>query len=110
MKKLALTAIAASVMTANVAFAEADVYGKVNLSLNKIDAETNSTDTQDNIELVSHASRLGFKGDAAVTEGLKALAKIEYEVAADGDLFGANTENVFKARNVYVGVKGDAWG
>ena len=114
MKKLVMTLVATSVLTANVAMAETKVYGKINLSVNQTQVEVDGTDTQDNFELVSHASRLGFKGDAEIIEGLTALAKIEYEVAADGDRFkskNANTSNdsPFKARNVYVGVEG-GWG
>ena len=110
MKKITLTLAAASVMAANVAIADAKVYGKVNLSVNQVEEKADKETVEDNLQLVSHASRLGFKGDTAITESLKALAKIEYEVAADGDLFGESTENVFKARNVYVGVEGDSWG
>ena len=92
MKKITLTLAAASVMSANVAIADAKVYGKVNLSVNQVEEKADKETVEDNLQLVSHASRLGFKGDTAITESLKALAKVEFEVAADGDLFGENTE------------------
>ena len=113
MKKIVMTAVASSIMLANFVMADTDVYGKINLSLNSVQAEENGDDTLDSIEVVSHASRLGFKGDIDITDNLKALAKIEYQVAADGDLFDLDKDGVndspFKARNVYVGVEGN-WG
>ena len=113
MKKLVMTLMASSVLTANVALADTTVYGKINLSVNQTQVEEGGTDTQDNLELVSHASRLGFKGDTEITEALKAIAKIEYEVSADGDglknAVNGEREEIFTARNVYVGVEGD-WG
>ncbi len=113
MKKLVMTLMASSVLTANVALADTTVYGKINLSVNQTQVEEGGTDTQDNLELVSHASRLGFKGDTEITEALKAIAKIEYEVSADGDglknAVSGEREEIFTARNVYVGVEGD-WG
>ena len=113
MKKITLTLAAASIMTANIAMADAKVYGKINLSVNKVEEKEDGNKTEDNLQLESHASRLGFKGDSEISENLKALAKIEYEVSADGDaLKNAATgqrEEIFTARNVYVGVEG-GWG
>jgi predicted porin len=106
MNKLTMTLIATSVLSANITLAETKVYGKINLSLNKVDEELNKVDVEDNFQLVSHASRLGFKGDADILDGLKALAKIEYEVGADD---GKADDDELKARNIYVGVQGD-WG
>ena len=81
MKKIILSAAAVSALMANQAMAEVDVYGKINLSLNKVDIENKSDPSKDvdNLQLVSHASRLGFKGDTEITPELKALAKIEYD-------------------------------
>lgn len=108
MNKLTMTLIATSILSVNIALADAKVYGKVNLTLNTIDEENDGDTVKDNIELKSNASRLGFKGDADLTDNLKAVAKIEYEVGADDGVADDDGDEL-KARNVYAGLKGD-WG
>ena len=46
-----------------------DVYGKANVTIN---------DTEDNIELNSNASRIGFKGSADLGGGLQAIYNFEF--------------------------------
>ena len=77
------------------------VYGKVNLSLNNNDYEDASGETEvDNWELNSNASRVGVKGSYGLTDTVKAIYKLEYEVDVDGD------GDTFKQRNTYVGIQG----
>jgi predicted porin len=105
-----LAALPAAILVANNALASAEVYGKVNITLNKYDSDADlrsltvapfKGDTQDNWELESNASRLGFKGDEDLGEsGLKAVYKLEYETQVDD----GSTE--FKQRNIYGGVQG----
>lgn len=89
------------------------VYGKVNVTLNQytfddIKGATAATSTsvngQDNWQLESNASRLGVKGDVPLTESLKAVYKLEYEVFVDG-----SSSNAFTQRNTYAGLQG-SWG
>jgi predicted porin len=71
----------------------------------------------DNWQVNSHASRLGFKGEEDLGNGLSATFKVEYEVNPDSD--NENTVDVpgfgevsdggtagIKRRNQYVGLKG----
>ncbi|CAH0993293.1 Major outer membrane protein P.IB [Sinobacterium norvegicum] len=93
---LAITAVAG--MTATTAFADTDVtvYGKLNVSVQNVDDGSDST-----TELQSNASRLGFKGKTDLTENTAVIYKMEYEVDVDGE-----GSDVFKQRNIYVGLTG----
>ena len=99
-KKLILIALTTGF--SNIAFADVTIYGKANLALQATD-EANSSTT----ELVSNASRIGFKGSETLTEELQALYQVEYEVAIDDGVHGGG--KVFKPRNIYVGLEG-GWG
>ncbi len=89
------------------------VYGKANINYNSIDidgdpgidADGNPIDNPDKWDLNSAASRLGFKGSEQITEHLKAIFKIEFEVAIDG----SDSDDALKRRNSYVGLQGN-WG
>ncbi len=96
-------------MTAQSALADAPtVYGKFSVSLQKVDAEENKVDTEDNWQVLSNSSRLGVKGSADLSDKIKAVYKMEFEVYADdGD---SKNDDTFEQRNIYVGLKCDDWG
>lgn len=80
--------------------ASATVYGKASVSMVTLD-----DDGDEKWELTSNASRLGFKGSSHLSDTLDAIYKLEFEVYFDdGDSGG----NVFKQRNIYVGLQGKA--
>ena len=104
--------------------AETTFYGKANARLQRhqsagflpvtqdggpTDEQTHSYGSlQDNWELNSNASRLGFRGATDVRSGIEALFRLEYEIALDdGEAGGAG--DPFKPRNVYAGIRGQ-WG
>ena len=104
--KTKLSFLAASVslaLAAGVAQAEGPidgkVYGKVNLTLQSSDEGTDSRVT----ELVSNASRLGFKGETKINDDLSAIYQLEYEASIDD---GDNKGQTFTQRNSFVGLKG----
>jgi predicted porin len=113
MQKKILALIVASVAT-GYASAAADVYGKVNLTYNHFE-DKNGTKTgndyvaKNDYELVSNDSRIGFKADYGITEDLRAIGKLEYEVCVDDGYCDSNGTQTFKARNTYIGVQG-TWG
>lgn len=104
MNKVSLSlAAAALLINAGTAFAasEAKVYGKVNVSLNNVDIET---DEQDEWRLNSNASRLGVKGKHTINDNLDAIFKMEFEASVDdGDKKG----QTLSQRNIYGGLKGN---
>jgi predicted porin len=77
------------------------VYGRLNLSVDYMDMDTNATPSVDNKvwELNSNASRLGVKGNEKLTDELTAVYKAEWEV--QGDTGGAD----LKGRERYIGLK-----
>jgi len=77
------------------------IYGKANVSVMNFDDNGVSA-----WELSSNASRLGFKGTTRLNGSLNAIYKLEFEVFFDDGADG--TGNVFKQRNIYVGLQGRA--
>lgn len=106
MNKLIATSLAtvsmstAILMSAN-AIADVSVYGKANLSLQNADEGTSST-----TELVSNASRIGFKGSEQLSDNLKAIFQMEFQAHIDD---GDGDGQTFTQRNIYVGLQGN-WG
>ncbi len=112
-----LLALAIMTATAGNAMADASVYGQINLSMQQLDATKATTsaatyDTdKDEWDVISNASRLGFKGDASINDDLKVIYKLEYEVSPDGDFANSdNTSNEFRSRNMYLGLQSETWG
>lgn len=98
MMKLLPFAIAAVLPVAAQAEGPIDgtVYGKINVTVENQDEGDDSVTA-----LESNASRLGFKGKTKINDSLSAIYQLEYEVAAD------DGSDVFKQRNIYVGLAGN---
>ncbi|MFT7186444.1 MAG: putative porin [Pseudohongiellaceae bacterium] len=102
---VALTSIALTLQSAQ-ASSPVELYGKANLSINKIEQESKSPKI-DEWQLNSNASRIGIKGSQALQtdseDKFEAIYKMEFEVAIDdGDKKG----QTFSQRNIYAGLKG----
>lgn len=99
-KNIALISTIATLLGAShVAVAEVDVYGKLNITLQNSDEAGESA-----VELRSNASRFGFKGDEVLTDTLKAIYQLEWE--NDSTDAATSSEDLFKARNQFVGLVG----
>lgn len=94
---IALTSVLMT--TTSLALAEVTVYGRANLSFEWVNEGERST-----TELVSNASRLGFKGQENIHENLQAIYQVEYEVSFDD---GDKSGQTFSQRDTYVGLQGD---
>jgi predicted porin len=112
-KKLISMAVGAALTAGTVVAQAADdaamptVYGKAHVSYGAVKDEDTSdtgvkTTNDDNIQLKSHASRIGVKGSVPISDGLKATYKSEWQI----DLANENGDSEFKYRNQYVGLKG----
>ncbi len=103
-RNLLALAVGAAIVMPGVALADAaTIYGRMDLSLDRISTDNDTglpNDSGSNWEVNSHASRFGVKGDADLGHGLTALYKIEWQVDADD---GSDT---LTSRNRYVGLKG----
>ena len=100
MKKLLLaTAIAAlSVSAANAA---PTLYGKAFLAVDYVNAELDGPGynyDEDEVQINSHASRIGIKGSEAMTANTDVIYQLEYGTSIDGDIDG------FTNRDTYLGV------
>lgn len=108
MKKLLLaTAIAAlSVSAANAA---PTIYGKAFLAADYVNAEfdgplSNMYD-EDEVQINSHASRLGIKGSEAITANTDVIYQLEYGTRIDG-----KGDYAFKNRDTYLGLNNKQYG
>jgi len=110
-KRFLAIAIASGLASPLAANADATVYGTVDMIDYCSSAATCAgTSNVDNWQVNSHASRLGFKGEEDLGNGLSATYKLEYEVNPDGaatdNATGTDSSAGLKRRNQYLGLKG----
>ena len=98
MRKIVLASAVAAIMASGSAFADTTVYGKAHAALVSVD---NTTTGQDNWEVTTNASRLGFKGSEDLGNGMSAIYQYELDYDLD-DGTGFQDAN----RNSFVGLKG----
>jgi predicted porin len=126
-KKILAATIAAFVAgpTAALAANDVTVYGVVHASVDYLDSDNDGIDGWD---VASRATRLGFKGTEDLSNGLKAIWKMEFQVdiadagstAVNSGLLGSPTvaqgsssgskvnqqDDLVSARNMYIGLAG----
>ena len=106
-KKLIAIGIAAALAVPfTAAQAGVEVYGKIRTSLDfNNNNDGNSSNTKDNMSLSSNASRLGFKGDEDLGNGLTAMWQLEMTANFDGG--DSTSPTAFGSeRMTYIGVGG----
>ena len=100
MNKFKAVFISALVLISMSAISAPKVYGKLNIAVNN---DGSDGVNEQEIDLVSNASRLGFKGKVDMKNGLTGIYQIEYQV----DITNDNTKGkTFDQRNSFVGLKG----
>lgn len=117
-RTLIALAIAASVAVPVAAQAAPKVYGKLNLSVQNVDADSNAAVADSFWEVRSNASRFGVKGEDELTATLSAVYQIEWEVAGSssgtvgaGGVGSANDSSLdLASRNRFVGIKSNDLG
>ena len=100
-RKLLALAVTAALAAPLAAQAAPTVYGQLNMSVDLVDWDDGTNDGQD-FEVNSNSSRLGVKGEEALTNGYSAVYKIEFGV--QGDVASGVT-----GRDRYLGLK-SGWG
>lgn len=93
---LAVTALMLPTAAAADIDVDVDVYGRLNLTL-----QTSDEAVVEKVELQNNASRVGVKGELALTEGLKVIYQLEWGVDLDDQEDEALTD-----RNQFVGLEG----
>ncbi|MCK5263593.1 MAG: porin, partial [Gammaproteobacteria bacterium] len=80
------------------AFAEATIYGLLNLSIDSPDTGGNT----DSLTMKSQTSAIGLKGSEDLGDGMKAFYKVEFQV----DPSERNANGALTDRDQYIGLKG----
>jgi predicted porin len=94
--KNTIALVLSSIITLPTLAANIDIYGRANVSLQSSDqGEGRFT------EMNSNASRIGFKGNHELSDGLEVIYQAEFQVDIDGD-----ADDAFTARNQFIGLKG----
>lgn len=78
------------------------IYGKLHVSVDAYDrgVETTAVPNPSDVEVTSNSSRLGFKGEMDLENGVAAVWRFESEIDVTGEA------GELKARNRYAGLKG----
>ncbi len=122
-KTLLAAAITTALLASANAAAEVTVYGKLHTSIAAISQDDGTNDTSATA-ISSHASRVGVKAKQGLENGMEVSAKAEFEIDAVSGGFSKSTNYtvgdgaggtttvtdndnyIFKARNIYAGLKG----
>ncbi len=105
MKKLAIaSAIALASITA--AHAAPQVYGKAFVTVDYTDTnyDNNAKADESTFKLNSNASRIGFKGEEALTANTNLVYQLEYQINVD------DNSDQFTSRNTYIGLANKQYG
>ena len=100
-KNLIALAVAGAIAAPAAAMADATVYGQVHLSYGAVDSEELGVTVDDNIQLRSHASRIGVKGSEDLGSGLAANYGLEWGINPD-----SNNNTGWSRRNQWIGLAG----
>jgi predicted porin len=106
--KKSLIALAVAGVVAAPAFAatsNVDIYGQINVSVDRVDNGTGAAAGNDAWRVNSNTSRFGMKGSEDLGGGMKGLWQIEQGIVVDtanAASFGAGT-----SRNTFLGLGGD---
>lgn len=91
----------------SAAAAEAEIYGLFHLSADYLNADEgdplNAASGDEGATVSSNSSRLGFRGNTAISDALTAIWQVEVEVYAD------NGSALATDRNTFAGLRGN-WG
>lgn len=122
-KLLPLAIGSAIAMQTGLLFADATVYGKINVSSQQEDLDflggntdstgdeyQQSTKDTDRDVFNSNASRLGVKGKAKINDDIDAVFKMEYEVFVDDGDDGNGFSSEWNQRNIVGGLSSKKWG
>ena len=104
-KKIIALAIASALTAPALAFAEATVYGQVNLAVESVNDGATSSTT--NNQLNSYGSRFGLKGSEALDGGMSIVWMLEGNLAADT---GSTSAPTLFDRASQIGLKSDSMG
>ncbi|MFS1439431.1 porin [Shewanella sp. 10N.286.48.A6] len=106
MKKSLIAASVSSIiaLTSFGAFAEGpSFYGRLDLSLTNSDTGLTTREAKEGTVLENNFSHLGVKGTEKIADGIDVIYQMEFQVENT-----STNSDVFKARNTFLGLKGNA--
>lgn len=110
MKKIAL-ASAIAIATIATAHAAPTVYGKALLTVEYTDTDHKTSADTKTTQLVSNASRIGFKGSENLTANTDLVYQLEYGIDVDAeDNYPTSNKDQFYSRNTFVGLSHKQYG
>lgn len=106
MKKNLIALALSAAFIAPAAMADVTIYGTMSASVESVKA-TGATDSTKDLKSVnrvsSNVSKIGFKGNEDLGNGLKAIWQVEQEISIDD---GGTRKGSFASRNSFVGLDG----
>ncbi|AXK40255.1 porin [Crenobacter cavernae] len=102
-KKLALIVAGALALPA-AAHADVTIYGFVSAGIDSLKTETTAGVKATQTRVTDNTSRIGFKGNEDLGNGLKAIWQVEQQIQIDGA--ADQTTGTFGTRNTFVGLQG----
>ncbi|AXT48136.1 MULTISPECIES: porin [Chromobacterium] len=111
MNKTHIALAIAALMPAAAAMADVTIYGEIRggYEYNKTYRASTALDSngkpQGNSQINDWTSRIGFKGNEDLGNGLKAIWQVENRVNIDG-----SESSGFNTRDSFIGLAGDSWG
>lgn len=110
-KSLISLAVAAAVAAPVAAFADSNVvvYGVANVSADYVNTGGVVTSAAKS-KISSNTSRLGFKGNEDLGDGLSAIWQVESLINIDGNTSAGNTTSTFASRNTFAGLSSASLG
>jgi predicted porin len=114
-KKLLAMAVSAAMFAPVAAQADVSVYGRIQAEYSVEDLDCNGCDSVQSIDDDANQSRIGFKFDEKLGDGLTAFGKMEFHVnpSEGGNTSSASTaastNSALGNRDAHVGLKG-SWG
>lgn len=103
-KKLLALAVGAIIAAPVSALANAELYGRINLSIDNVDGPEGSGDSGSH-ELTSNKSYFGVRGGADLAGGLRGIYQLEFGLWVDEGIFGPGAD-IFTSRNSFLGLEG----
>ena len=86
---------------------EYEFYGRSDITANQINLNSLFPPQQE-WQLNSNASRVGFRGSYQISDSLEAIYQLELEVNFDDDnSIAASSKDLFETRNTYIGLQGN---
>ena len=104
-RKMLVVALSAA-CASPLALADVTIYGTMNNSLESVKATgaaNSANDVKSTSRVSSNTSKIGFKGQEDLGNGLKALWQVEQEISIDD---GGARKGAWAGRNSFVGVSG----